>query len=944
MYLDIRTGKLSPHSPRPLQRRWPPRRLVALFLILFTALAVTWSDSPVGAEEGSKVPPKPSGLQFSTDSGSLDVSLDWDDVDGAASYLVRWRRAGPGHTLNEGINVTTSEATFTVEDHGEWVVRLEACDDVGCGKHLAQRFKVGPAPKPVLDPTPEPTPEPGVSVPGQPTGLSIATEKGSLDVSVGWDDGDGAAHYLVRWRQAGPGHKLNEGINVTTSEATITVEGHGEWVVRLEACNDAGCGKHLAQRFRVQPAPEPATEPTPEPIVEDLAVSITPVPASPKVGETVTLTASITNPPSEGEPSYSWQMHQGGWIAFGGSASFSYKAEAAETWRIRITVDYGAGGSVTSDPVTVEWTPNRAPVVDESGERHAAFVGSADAPRGTQVSKQFEGIFSDPDGDDLTYTASITDGRSGLAEIVDVSNGSLIFRADGDSDWGAVDPVVPNPLVTTVTLTAIDPDGLSASVTGYFHTDWDPPPPRPGGLLVTTESGVLEVSMDWRDVAGATHYVVRWQAADSSDRSSEELEVRFSDTDIPIADYGEWVVNVKACNDNGCGLGAEQGFTVERAVEPTPVVLTSTSPCSSDAVILDQNNIALRLDCEALWASRTVLDPTDEVLTNWDASTALESWTGVTLGGSPLRVIKLVLVGQFVHGGSALKGTIPAQLGNLSELTLLDLHNNGLRGNIPAELGNLTNLVELFLHVNLLEGRIPAKLGDLTNLEKLYMGDNPLRGSIPGELGNMTNLRHLFINTNHLRGSIPPELGKLPNIEYLFFKTNGLRGPIPIELTNLSTLKYLDFADNKLSGRIPPDLSKLTNLGEIYLRHNLLEGPIPAELGSLPKLHTLNLSGNRLTGQIPAELGNLSTLSSLNFQQNQLTGPIPDLSGLTRLWDLYLDDNRLSGDVPGWIGDLPTLSYLYISGNQLTGCLPNELASLSAYHTDIGDTGLKFCD
>ena len=78
-------------------------------------------------------------------------------------------------------------------------------------------------------------------MPAKPEGLEIATEPGSLDVSLDWDDVDGAAHYLVRWRLAGPGDPLNEGVEAESSEATIMVDGFGEWVVPVEACNDAGC-------------------------------------------------------------------------------------------------------------------------------------------------------------------------------------------------------------------------------------------------------------------------------------------------------------------------------------------------------------------------------------------------------------------------------------------------------------------------------------------------------------------------------------------------------------------------------------------------------------------------------------------------------------------------------------------------------------------------------
>ena len=99
------------------------------------------------------------------------------------------------------------------------------------------------------------------NIPARPTGLSVATEQGSLDVSEHWHDVEGAEDYLARWRpQDG---ELNDGTRFATSSAAITVDDYGDWVVRVQACNDAGCGKPLSQRFQMEPAPEPTPAPTP---------------------------------------------------------------------------------------------------------------------------------------------------------------------------------------------------------------------------------------------------------------------------------------------------------------------------------------------------------------------------------------------------------------------------------------------------------------------------------------------------------------------------------------------------------------------------------------------------------------------------------------------------------------------------------------------------------
>ena len=60
---------------------------------------------------------------------------------------------------------------------------------------------------------------------------------------------------------------------------------------------------------------------------------------------------------------------------------------------------------------------------------------------------------------------------------------------------------------------------------------------------------------------------------------------------------------------------------------------------------------------------------------------------------------------------------------------MLSLGGNELTGSIPPELGNLTNLIELILRENQLSGNIPSEIGSLTNLIflDLYSKNDSLR-------------------------------------------------------------------------------------------------------------------------------------------------------------------------------------------------------------------------
>ncbi|MEM7130967.1 MAG: C13 family peptidase [Chloroflexota bacterium] len=235
-----------------------------------------------------------------------------------------------------------------------------------------------------------------------------------------------------------------------------------------------------------------------------------------------------------------------------------------------------------------------------------------------------------------------------------------------------------------------------------------------------------------------------------------------------------------------------------------------------------------------------------------------------------------------------------------SRVTELDLNTNQLRGSIPEELGQLSNLTKLVLLINELSGSIPTELGQLSNLTELVLFDNKLSGSIPAELGQLSNLTFLLLNGNQLNGSIPPELGQLSNLTRLWLYHNDLSGAIPAELGQLSNLTFLWLVGNDLSGAIPAELGQLSNLTSLDLNLNKLSGSIPPELGQLSNLTFLDLHSNKLGGSIPAELGQLSNLTRLHLYSNQLNGQIPSPLVCPSVWpnitEFNIDFNRLGAE------------------------------------------------
>ena len=382
------------------------------------------------------------------------------------------------------------------------------------------------------------------------------------------------------------------------------------------------------------------------------------------------------------------------------------------------------------------------------------------------------------------------------------------------------------------------------------------------------------------------------------------------------------------------------------------LALASNSSSPDDQVAAQQvGSVATdRAALVALYDATDGANWTDN--TNWKTSAALSTWFGVTTDSNG-RVTKVKMANNLV-------GTLPSELGNLSELTRLELDGNKLHGAIPSELGNLSKLERLSLGFNSLSGSIPSQLGNLSQLQSLVLVVNSLTGSIPSQLGNLSQLQALGLGFNRLSGPIPSQLGNLSQLQALDLQANYLSGSIPSQLGNLSQLESLQLFRNSLSGSIPSQLGSLSNLTKLWLGYNSLTGNIPSEIGNLSQLTELRLGGNNFTsgsvpswitstnfpslrdlrleranrtGTMPSALGNLSNLRVLHLSFNNFdSGSVPSWINNTNfpnLVHLHLFSTNRTGSIPTAIGDLSNLQVLQLGGNQLSGSIPSDLGDLS---------------
>ena len=198
------------------------------------------------AVEILRPPGEPQNLALSATPGSLDISATWDALDGADTYKLRWRQSGGEFEAANAATAADTSATVTAPDYGQWEVRLQACNDIGCGPEAEQAVTLA-----ALSP---------------PENFAVSAERGSLDLWARWDQAAGASSYRLRWRQPGGEFEAANAATVTDTKAAITMPDYGQWELSLQACNDTGCVPETGQsedetpevRLNLAPAPDTA--------------------------------------------------------------------------------------------------------------------------------------------------------------------------------------------------------------------------------------------------------------------------------------------------------------------------------------------------------------------------------------------------------------------------------------------------------------------------------------------------------------------------------------------------------------------------------------------------------------------------------------------------------------------------------------------------------------
>ncbi len=361
-----------------------------------------------------------------------------------------------------------------------------------------------------------------------------------------------------------------------------------------------------------------------------------------------------------------------------------------------------------------------------------------------------EGYFSDPDDDELTYAA------------VSSHAGVVTAAVSGDTVW-----LAPGTAGTaTVTVTASDPDGLSATQ----------------ALEVTTAAsagprGDREALEALHDATGGADWTLNhnWKTA---------------------APLGEW-----------------SGVTTDEDGRVTKLTLVDNGLAGALPAALGGLGRLEELDLRR----NALTGPIPVALGDLPRLEMLNLESNDLSGPIPDALQRLSSLRRLHLSWNDLSGPIPAWLGNRGGLRTLYLLGNDLTGPIPSELGRLVELEGLGLSWNDLDGGpFPAWLAGLTRLRWLYLSGLELTGPIPPGLGRLTDLRQLYLGWNELTGPVPGWLGDLGALEELSLAGTALTGPVPDALQRLQSLEslYLNHAWG-LSGPLPPGLRRLPDLADL---------------------------------------------------------------------------------------------------------------------------------
>ncbi|XP_004487455.1 receptor protein kinase TMK1-like isoform X2 [Cicer arietinum] len=243
-----------------------------------------------------------------------------------------------------------------------------------------------------------------------------------------------------------------------------------------------------------------------------------------------------------------------------------------------------------------------------------------------------------------------------------------------------------------------------------------------------------------------------------------------------------------------------------------------------------------------------------------------------------------------------LRGILPQNFNQLTELNNLGLQRNNLSGMLPSFSG-LSKLEFAFLDYNSFDAIPFDFFNGLTSLRVLSLEENPLNvstngWSFPLDLEKSTQLTNLSFVDCNLVGTLPDFLGTLPSLTSLRLSGNKLSGSVPstfaqssIQVLWLNNQEQGGFTGNKpCTSSTGPwfglNCNSNSEVTIINLPKHKLNGTLSPSLAKLDSLHEIRLAENNITGIVPDDYTKLKSLRLLDLSDNNLESPLPNFHGV----------------------------------------------------------------
>ncbi len=479
------------------------------------------------------------GVPAAGDEGqAISVGSTVTDAGSDDTHTYGWTvyRDGLHYVLPGGADITNTTFSFTPTDNGSYVIRLTVLDDDGGSTTVNS--------DPIIVANVDPT----AVIGGAPVGNIDEGTAVNLTATPSDDGSEDTFTYSWSVTKDGAAYTLPDGTDTTSAGFSFTPRDDGSYIATVVVTDDDGGSVTVATAAIAVDNADPVA-------------SIVGVPVGqPDEGDTVPLSASVTDAGVDDTHAYSWSVEKDGnpFALPGGtdttSSSFAFVPTDNGDYVVTLVVTDDDGGTdvVTSGTITV----NNLPPIPE-------ISGDTAADEGDTVN--LTSSLTDRGSDD-THTYSWSVEKDGQAFVLpggtDATSSSFAFIPTDNGSY-------------VVTLTVTDDDGASATVTHTIAVANLPPSvqqdnvPATGdeGTPITIDSTVSDAGEDDTLTYGWTVYRDGQQFVLPGGTTIDGTSFTFTPTD-----NGSYVVRLTVVDDDSGSTTVNSTPIIVANVDPTAVI------------------------------------------------------------------------------------------------------------------------------------------------------------------------------------------------------------------------------------------------------------------------------------------------------------------------------------------------------------------------------------